>query len=325
MPSSRKFVLAVKTWGSDEAIHSWKYLKAHILQNSKDGGRWSDELVVVHISRGRTKEKEPWDQGGAVIAGLKTSLQPYKHDVFDLEGDPGPLLVDIANKEQADILVLATRGRNAMKKAMLGSMTDFVMQRANCACLVMKPQVGAGDTYRMKSAANPQGPGVAAALHTAPAPPRAQSPGSSPMFGRITTRHGSTPFNRRVAIAYDTTASGRYLLKWASDTILEPTDNVFVVRAVPKLQMRKPGTSFADKNNVQRLAGDALQGMPHVTTFNLQQGNARKSVLAFASKESVDLLIIGMYRPTTRRKGLAVRGNAAIVANRCATQASARG
>jgi hypothetical protein len=36
---------------------------------------------------------------------------------------------------------VATRGRNAMKKAMLGSMTDFVMQRANCACLVVKPQV----------------------------------------------------------------------------------------------------------------------------------------------------------------------------------------
>jgi hypothetical protein len=52
----------------------------------------------------------------------------------------------------------------------------------------------------------------------------------------------------------------------------------------------------------------------------LQQGNARKSVLAFASKESVDLLIIGMYKPNTRRKGLAVRGNAVIVANRCAMQ-----
>lgn len=73
------------------------------------------------------------------------------------------------------------------------------------------------------------------ALHAVPAQPRAQSPGSSPMFGRIQTLHGSTPFNRRVAIAYDTTASGRYLLKWASDTILEPTDNVFVVRAVPKV------------------------------------------------------------------------------------------
>jgi hypothetical protein len=59
------------------------------------------------------------------------------------------------------------------------------------------------------------------------------------MFGRITTLHGSTPFNRRVAIAYDTTASGRYLLKWASDTILEPADNVFVVRAVPKVGRRR--------------------------------------------------------------------------------------
>lgn len=35
-----------------------------------------------------------------------------------------------------------------MKKAMMGSMTDFVMQRAGCACLVVKPQVriaGASD------------------------------------------------------------------------------------------------------------------------------------------------------------------------------------
>jgi hypothetical protein len=44
------------------------------------------------------------------------------------------------------------------------------------------------------------------------------------------------------------------------------------VGAVLQLQMRKPGTSFADKSNVQRLAGDALQGMQHVTPFNLQVG-----------------------------------------------------
>lgn len=47
---------------------------------------------------------------------------------------------------------------------------------------------------------------------------------------------GITPFNRRVALAYDTTASGRFLLKWAAETILEPADNIFVVRAVPKVR-----------------------------------------------------------------------------------------
>lgn len=58
-----------------------------------------------------------------------------------------------------------------------------------------------------------------------------------------------------------------YLLKWAAATLLEASDNIFVARAVPRV--RRPGTSFADKESVQRLAGDALQGLPHVTTYNL--------------------------------------------------------
>lgn len=46
-----------------------------------------------------------------------------------------------------------------------------------------------------------------------------------------------------------------------------------VLAAGGSLQMRKPGTSFADKDSVQRLAGDALQGLLHITTFNLPQVN----------------------------------------------------
>lgn len=62
------------------------------------------------------------------------------------------------------------------------------------------------------------------------------------MYSRI---HGSlaTPFNRRVAVVYDTTASGRFLLKWSSDMVLDPADNVFVVRAVPKVGL--PGRNSA--------------------------------------------------------------------------------
>lgn len=62
---------------------------------------------------------------------------------------------------------------------------------------------------------------------------RAGSPCGSPMYGRMSSAL-ATPFNRRVAVVYDTTASGRFLLKWATDMVLEPADNVFVVRAVPK-------------------------------------------------------------------------------------------
>lgn len=41
----------------------------------------------------------------------------------------------------AFVLAVASRGRNAMKKAMMGSMTDTVIQRVSCPCLVVKPQV----------------------------------------------------------------------------------------------------------------------------------------------------------------------------------------
>ncbi|GBF88643.1 hypothetical protein Rsub_01542 [Raphidocelis subcapitata] len=304
---TRKITIAVRHWSSEEGIHTWKYCKQHVLQ-PKDGTPWNDQLTLVHVAGGkpgkgegrqgrpdreREKEREAWDSGGPTIPDVATAVQPYNCAIQQLEGDPAGALVDYVNREGMDILVLASRGRGAVTKAMMGSTTEHVMSRAACACLVVKPQVGAGDTYRMKSAAStsgaPAGGGGALASPggVVPAP---RSPLASPHFGggRGPAPPGSsmtTPFNRRVAIAYDTTASGR----------------------------------FADKASVQRLAGDALSGLPHITTFNLgQAGNARRAVLDFVAKESVDLLVIGMYKGACKRKGLGRRGNATVVYNRCA-------
>ncbi|KAI8470366.1 MAG: hypothetical protein J3K34DRAFT_521384 [Monoraphidium minutum] len=345
---TRRIAISVRQWNSEEGERTWKFCKQHVLQ-PKDGTPWNDQLTLVHVPVGRPpkgdgkggagkgdkeREREAWDSGGPTIPDVATAVQPYNCAIQELEargptqGDPSIALVDYVNKEGMDILVLASRGRGAVKKAVMGSITEAVMARAACACLVVKPQVGAGDTYRIKSVASASGAsasvppagGPPGASSPAGGPPAPRSPAASPIYGSRGSGQGAglaTPFNRRVAIAYDTTASGRYLLKWAAENILEPADNIFVVRAVPK--MRRPGTSFADKNSVQRLAGDALSGLPHITTFNLpQQGNARKAVLDFAGKEGVDMLVIGMYKGSCKRKGLARRGNATVIYNRCA-------
>lgn len=49
----------------------------------------------------------------------------------------------------------------------------------------------------------------------------------------------------------------------------------FVLLTFPA-QMRSPTTSFADKNSVQRLAGDVLPNQAHVTAFNVQVGDGRQ-------------------------------------------------
>lgn len=51
--------------------------------------------------------------------------------------------------------------------------------------------------------------------------------------------------------------------------------------------------------------------------YSQQQGNRCRSVLSFVAKESVDLLIIGLYKAHSRRKGLALKGNALTLASRC--------
>ena len=117
-------------------------------------------------------------------------------------------------------------------------------------CPSPQMQVAAGDTYRMKNAV--KGDAVQSSqTGSQTGAVSLRSPSNSPMVGRLTSLPAgavTTPFNRRVTIAYDTTASGRYLLKWAAENILEPADNVYVVRAVPKVRQEGLG----------RRAGSAL-------------------------------------------------------------------
>jgi nucleotide-binding universal stress UspA family protein len=54
-----------------------------------------------------------------------------------LEGDPGPALCDFARSEEASALVIGTRGRGGIKRALLGSVSDYVVRNAPCPVVVI--------------------------------------------------------------------------------------------------------------------------------------------------------------------------------------------
>ena len=64
-------------------------------------------------------------------AGVRTSFLVW-------EGEPGPAIVDAAGAEQADILVLGTRGRGRIERAVLGSVSDHVLRHAPCPVLIVR-------------------------------------------------------------------------------------------------------------------------------------------------------------------------------------------
>jgi nucleotide-binding universal stress UspA family protein len=54
------------------------------------------------------------------------------------EGDPGPAIVEAADAEQVDLVVVGTRGRNRVERAVLGSVSDHVVRHAHCPVLVVR-------------------------------------------------------------------------------------------------------------------------------------------------------------------------------------------
>lgn len=54
------------------------------------------------------------------------------------EGEPGPAIVEAAAAERVDLVVVGTRGRNRVERAVLGSVSDHVIRHADCPVLVVR-------------------------------------------------------------------------------------------------------------------------------------------------------------------------------------------
>lgn len=67
---------------------------------------------------------------------LKMKGVPY--DVKILRGEPGPTIVEYANKHQTDIVILGSRGLNVLQEFVLGSVSHKVAKRAQCPVLIVK-------------------------------------------------------------------------------------------------------------------------------------------------------------------------------------------
>jgi len=55
------------------------------------------------------------------------------------DGEPGSSIAAAAEAEQADLVVVGTRGRSGAERMLLGSVSDHVVRHAECPVLVVRP------------------------------------------------------------------------------------------------------------------------------------------------------------------------------------------
>ncbi len=62
----------------------------------------------------------------------------YEHRL--LAGDPAEAIVNLAETERAELIVLATHGRTGLLRLLMGSIAEAVLRKAKCAVLLLKSQ-----------------------------------------------------------------------------------------------------------------------------------------------------------------------------------------
>ena len=119
---------------ADEAIQLARALKAELLAVSVIG--------PVKITAERQPERMDQRRAARELAAQALVMRGRRAGVqtsfLVWEGDPGPAIVDAANAEQADLVVIGTRGRNRIERAVLGSVSDHVVRHARCPVLIVR-------------------------------------------------------------------------------------------------------------------------------------------------------------------------------------------
>jgi nucleotide-binding universal stress UspA family protein len=150
MPSSEaESVIVLCVDGSDRATEA----VATGFELVRDGGRplvvtvieASDEALVSgggHFGGVMSPEElEARDEaleaeGRAIAQQAATALGLDAGDIRVVRGEPGAALCALATELSARALVMGSRGRGGLKRALLGSVSDYVVRNAPCPVVI---------------------------------------------------------------------------------------------------------------------------------------------------------------------------------------------
>lgn len=68
----------------------------------------------------------------------KIKAYDINYEVKIFNGYPGPTIIKYANNEIVDLLIIGSRGLNALQEMVLGSVSHKVVKRAECPVMIVK-------------------------------------------------------------------------------------------------------------------------------------------------------------------------------------------
>ena len=142
-PRVQKVLLATdlseaSTAATEQALELASRLEANLLVVSVidpgslllPGGRYNARMDQVRDRREQVAQ--------ALVERGRNAGVPVSFLVW--EGDPGDMIVEAAEAEHADMIVVGSHGRGAVGRFFLGSVSEFLVRHAPCPVLVVRPR-----------------------------------------------------------------------------------------------------------------------------------------------------------------------------------------
>jgi nucleotide-binding universal stress UspA family protein len=76
--------------------------------------------------------------GQAVVEQVAAALDVASPELLVRRGDAGPAICDVAKELSAGAIVIGSRGRGGLRRALLGSVSDYVVRNAPCTVIVTR-------------------------------------------------------------------------------------------------------------------------------------------------------------------------------------------
>ena len=94
---------------------------------------------VVSAAEAQRTDEASRRAGQEVLDETCRQLELSGAETVVLDGDPGPALCELASSLAVDVMVIGTRGRGGLRRAVLGSVSDHVVRNAPCPVVVCAP------------------------------------------------------------------------------------------------------------------------------------------------------------------------------------------
>ena len=129
--------------GSENALRAAK----HAVALAKLGGDGKIEVVYVADFKKAKYEVLHAESNEALDYERRQKVRPVEelllaesisYEVKILHGEPGPTIVEYVNDQEADLVIIGSRGLNSLQEMVLGSVSHKVVKRVKAPVLVVK-------------------------------------------------------------------------------------------------------------------------------------------------------------------------------------------